>query len=59
MRSHSEVRLDRRLYQRQVAEAIGVHPLTVTNWEINATTPPTPYLPAILGFLGYDPLLQT
>lgn len=48
-------RLDRRLFQRQVAEVIGVHSLTVTNWERNATVPPMAYIPAIIRFLGYDP----
>lgn len=48
-------RLNRRFYQRQVAQAIGVHPLTITNWELNVTTPLAAYLTAIVGFLGYDP----
>lgn len=32
---------------------IGVHPLTVVNWEGNATTPTCQYTKAILDFLGY------
>jgi len=29
---------------------------SVWNWENNATTPVFPYWPAIIGFLGYNPL---
>jgi len=50
-------RIDRKLFQREVAEILGVHPLTVTNWELNATTPPDRYREAIMGFLGYSPML--
>ncbi|MHB1865659.1 MAG: helix-turn-helix domain-containing protein [Acidobacteriaceae bacterium] len=49
-------RIDLGLFQSQVAELIGVHPLTITNWEGNATVPAIRYIPAILNFLGYDPL---
>jgi len=36
-------------------DRIGVHELTITNWERNATVPAIRYIPAILRFLGYDP----
>jgi transcriptional regulator with XRE-family HTH domain len=49
-------RLDLNLLQRQVADQIGVHPLTVTNWESNESSPETQFIPAIIEFLGYDPL---
>jgi DNA-binding transcriptional regulator YiaG len=49
-------RLDLNLMQWQVAEQIGVGEATITNWERNATTPPIRYIPAIIQFLGYDPL---
>jgi transcriptional regulator with XRE-family HTH domain len=49
-------RLDLGLFQSQVAERIGVNPLTITNWEGNASQPPVQYIPAIIQFLGYDPL---
>ena len=49
-------RLDLNRIQRQVAEQIGVDEATITNWERNATTPPIRYIPAIIEFLGYDPL---
>jgi transcriptional regulator with XRE-family HTH domain len=50
-------RLDLNLLQRQVGEQIGVDEITITNWERNATTPAIRYIPAIIQFLGYDPLL--
>jgi len=49
-------RLDLKLLQKQVADQIGVHELTITNWEVNATIPEVRYIPAIIQFLGYDPL---
>jgi DNA-binding XRE family transcriptional regulator len=30
--------------------------MTITNWESNATLPEVRYIPAIIEFLGYDPL---
>ena len=49
-------RLDLKLLQKQVADKIGVDEATITHWERNATTPPIRYIPAIIQFLGYDPL---
>jgi transcriptional regulator with XRE-family HTH domain len=49
-------RLDLNLLQKQVADQIGVHELTITNWEGNATVPEVRYIPAITQFLGYNPL---
>jgi transcriptional regulator with XRE-family HTH domain len=49
-------RLDLKLLQRQVAAQIGVHPLTITKWESNESSPETHFIPAIIQFLGYDPL---
>jgi len=51
-------RMDRELLQRQVAALLGVHPLTISNWERNATTPPVSSFPAIIEFLGYNPSPQ-
>ncbi len=48
-------RLVLRLLQKQVADEIGVHEMTITNWEVNATVPEVRYMPAIIRFLGYDP----
>jgi transcriptional regulator with XRE-family HTH domain len=52
-------RLDLKLLQIQVAEQIGVHGATITNWERNASTPIIRYMPAIVRFLGYDPMPVT
>jgi transcriptional regulator with XRE-family HTH domain len=52
MRSH---RLDLKLLQKQVADQIGAHEMTITLWEGNATIPEVRYMPAIIRFLGYDP----
>jgi transcriptional regulator with XRE-family HTH domain len=49
-------RLDLKLLQKQVAEQIGVHEMTITGWEGNATIPEVRYMPAIIQFLGYNPL---
>jgi transcriptional regulator with XRE-family HTH domain len=49
-------RLDLKLLQKQVADQIGVHESTITLWEGNATDPEVRYMPAIIQFLGYNPL---
>ena len=49
-------RLDLKLLQKQVAAQIGVHEITISNWEGNAAVPAIRYMPAIIQFLGYDPL---
>ena len=49
-------RLDLNLLQKQVADQIGVHEQTITGWESNATVPEIRYMPAIIQFLGYNPL---
>src|ERR1700722_18210505 len=49
-------RLDLRLLQKQVADQIGVHESTITLWEGNATVPEVRYMPAIIQFLGYNPI---
>jgi transcriptional regulator with XRE-family HTH domain len=49
-------RLDLELLQVQVADQIGVHEQTITGWECNATVPEVRYIPAILQFLGYNPV---
>lgn len=43
------------LFQRDVAAKIGVHALSVTNWEKGHSEPEIRFLPAILAFLGHDP----
>jgi transcriptional regulator with XRE-family HTH domain len=49
-------RLDLKLLQKQVADQIGVHEMTIVGWEGNATIPEVRYMPAIIQFLGYNPL---
>jgi transcriptional regulator with XRE-family HTH domain len=48
-------RLSQKLLQSQVAEMIGVDKCSICNWESNRSEPKLEYIPAILGFLGYDP----
>ena len=49
-------RLDLQLLQSHVAQRLGVTECSIWNWENNATTPLFPYWPAIIEFLGYNPL---
>jgi len=30
--------------------------MTITNWEVNATVPEVRFMPAIIQFLGYNPI---
>jgi transcriptional regulator with XRE-family HTH domain len=52
-------RLDLNLLQKQVGDRIGVDGTTITNWERNATAPAIRYIPAIIQFMGYNPLPPT
>jgi transcriptional regulator with XRE-family HTH domain len=49
-------RLDLGLLQRDVAAQIGVSQDTIYNWERNANSPQVHELPAVIRFLGYNPL---
>jgi len=49
-------RLELGLTQSQAAEQLGASPWTVLNWEKGHTEPPIESMPAIIRFLGYDPL---
>jgi DNA-binding transcriptional regulator YiaG len=49
-------RLDLSLFQKQVADQLAVSEDTISNWEGNTTSPAVRHVPAILGFLGYDPI---
>jgi DNA-binding transcriptional regulator YiaG len=44
------------MLQREVAEQIGVCEPSVFNWEANTSQPDCRYMPAIIEFLGYNPL---
>jgi transcriptional regulator with XRE-family HTH domain len=48
-------RLDLGLFQRQLAERIGVNPDTIRSWETNATTVALKHVPAVVEFLDYVP----
>ena len=49
-------RLTLKLIQRQVAEQIGVDKTSIHNWETNFSKPSLEYMPAIIQFLGYNPV---
>jgi len=49
-------RLDLHLLQRDAAEQIGVSAATIYNWERNLTSLQIHDIPAVIRFLGYDPL---
>lgn len=51
-------RLVLKLLQRQVADQIGVNRASIANWECNRTEPGIEYMPAIIRFLGYNPMPQ-
>ena len=44
------------LYHKDVAERIGVDKTCVFNWEAGTSIPETRYQPAIIQFLGCNPL---
>jgi transcriptional regulator with XRE-family HTH domain len=52
-------RLGLKLLQRDVAEQLGVEITSIHNWEGNASIPEIRYMPAIIRFLGYNPLPET
>ena len=45
-----------KLYQRQVAEPPGFEVSSLRSWEANRTKPTPEFMPAIIRFLGYNPL---
>ena|SRR5215831_1555163 len=47
-------RLELGLFQRQVAEKIGVDMMTIWNWECNESSPQIQFFPAIIKFLDYN-----
>lgn len=49
-------RLDLGLFQRDVADQIGVSEATIYNWERNTNSPQVHDIPAVIRFLGYNPL---
>ncbi len=51
-------RMDLKLFQRHVAEQIGVDIATIHNWERNLHPPAQNLVPKIIEFLGYSPFPQ-
>jgi site-specific DNA recombinase len=49
-------RMTLKLLQRDVAETLGVTASTVFNWESNTATPDFRVMPAIIEFLGFNPV---
>jgi len=49
-------RLDLGLLQRDAAERIGVDTMTLFNWEVGRVRPNVRVMPAVIQFLGYDPI---
>jgi len=50
-----KVRLERRLFQKDLGKRFGVHTESVKNWETGITVPTIHVIPKIIEFLGYDP----
>jgi transcriptional regulator with XRE-family HTH domain len=49
-------RLALKLLQRQVAKQLEVNVASIVNWENNLSKPKVSHMPAIIRFLGYNPL---
>ena len=49
-------RIDLGLLQKEAGRRIGVHGVTITNWELGNSEPGDRFIPALVGFLGYHPL---
>ncbi len=45
-----------KLLQRDVAEQIGADKMSISNWENGLTKPDLKYMPALIRFLGYNPM---
>jgi len=49
-------RLEQKLLQREAAGLIGVSEGSIFAWEANTAAPELRYMPAIIGFIGYNPI---
>ncbi len=49
-------RLDLGLQQKEAARSLGVHPGCLENWEYGRKKPAERFYPAIIRFLGFNPL---
>lgn len=54
-----KIRLDRRITQRRAARTLGILPTTLCDWERHRTQPRVFHFPAIVRFLGYNPLASS
>lgn len=52
-------RIDLGLRQLDVADRLGAEKDTVRNWEVGRTEPEIRFLPAVIAFLGYNPLPES
>ena len=50
-------RLERHLFQAQLAKLLGVDRVSVQNWERGIYEPNAQAIPKVIDFLGYDPRL--
>jgi len=48
-----KTRLDKGLFQEQVAQILGVTEQCITNWELGHSEPEVRYIPKIIEFIGY------
>jgi len=49
-------RLGLKMLQKQVGQQLGVDETSIHNWEVGISKPEIRYMPAIIQFLGYNPL---
>jgi DNA-binding XRE family transcriptional regulator len=49
------VRIERHLFQTDVAKLLAVDRVSIQNWERGLTVPAIRFIPRIIQFLGYDP----
>ena len=49
-------RLSLKMLQRDIAERMGVVEASIWNWEANTSQPDLRFMPAVIQFLGYNPL---
>jgi transcriptional regulator with XRE-family HTH domain len=54
-----KVRKQRGLFQREVAKALQIDSMSIVNWEKGRTKVGARFVPAIIRWLGYDPLPES
>lgn len=53
-----KARVERGLRQRDVAKALQIDSMSIVNWENDRTQVGARFVPRIIQWLGYDPLLK-